>query len=93
MTFIEKNLPIEQLNLVAMAEGNAKKPVYQMHKWWARRLGSVFRMITLSVFGQEEESEVSIWHKFCNGSDLQGKISKYTTAVEELTEAQCVKKL
>jgi len=74
MTFIEKNLPIEQLNLVAMAEGNAKKPVYQMHKWWARRLGSVFRMITLSVFGQEEESEVSIWHKFCNGSDLQGKI-------------------
>jgi len=22
-----------------MAEGNSKKPVYQMHKWWARRLG------------------------------------------------------
>jgi hypothetical protein len=32
MTFIEKNLPIEQLNPVAMSEGNAKKPVYQMHK-------------------------------------------------------------
>ncbi|MBC7233334.1 MAG: DUF1156 domain-containing protein [Chloroflexi bacterium] len=74
MTFIEKNLPVEKLNPVAMAEGNAKKPVYQMHKWWARRLGSVFRMITLSTFSPESESETSIWRKFCEGADLQGKI-------------------
>ncbi len=74
MAFIEKSLPIENLNPVAMAEGNAKKPVYQMHKWWARRLGSVFRTITLSVFGGDDESEVAIWHKFCNGADLQGRV-------------------
>jgi adenine-specific DNA methylase len=74
MTFIEKNLPIEKLNPVAMSEGNARKPVYQMHKWWARRLSSVFRMITLSIFSREDESEVSIWRKFCDGADLQGKI-------------------
>jgi len=42
MKFIEKSFPVQYLNPVAMAEGNAKKPVYQMHKWWARRLGSVF---------------------------------------------------
>jgi len=74
MTFIEKNLPIEKLNPVAMSEGNARKPVYQMHKWWARRLSSVFRMITLSIFSREDEPEVSIWRKFCDGADLQGKI-------------------
>lgn len=74
MTFIEKDLPIEKLNPVALSEGNAKKPVYQMHKWWARRLGSVFRMIILSTFSQENESEIDIWRKFCDGTDLQGKI-------------------
>jgi len=74
MRYIEKSLPIQHLNRVAMAEGNAKKPVYRMHKWWARRLGSVFRMITLAAFAPFEESEMSIWHRFCEGADLQGKI-------------------
>jgi len=72
MRFIEKTLPIEYLNPVAMAEGNAKKPVYRMHKWWARRLGSVFRMITLATFTGHEQS--NIWQQFCEGTDLQGKI-------------------
>lgn len=74
MRFIEKNFPIQYLNPVAMAEGNAKKPVYQIHKWWARRLGSVFRMITLSAFSNEEESSDDVWHKFCNGASLNGPI-------------------
>ncbi|MEW6215619.1 MAG: DNA methyltransferase, partial [Nitrospirota bacterium] len=74
MKFIEKTMPVEYLNVVAMAEGNAKKPVYQMHKWWARRLGSVFRMITLSAFSDERESDNDIWHKFCNGANLNGVI-------------------
>lgn len=74
MAFIEKDLPIEKLNPVAMSEGNSKKPVYQMHKWWARRLGSVFRMIVLAAFGRQDESEADIWHRFCNGVDLGGKI-------------------
>lgn len=74
MAFIEKGLPVEKLNPVAIAEGNSKKPVYQMHKWWARRLGSVFRMLTLATFAQEDESEATLWHRFCNGTYLQDKI-------------------
>ncbi len=74
MTYIEKDLPIELLNPVAMSEGNSKKPVYQMHKWWARRLGSVFRMITLAAFSERSESATNIWDKFCQGYDLRGKI-------------------
>jgi putative DNA methylase len=74
MAFIEKDLPVEHLNRVAMSEGNAKKPVYQMHKWWARRLGSVFRMITLATFSAKDQSSTSIWHKFCDGADLGGYV-------------------
>lgn len=74
MKFIEKDLPVEYLNPVAMAEGNAKKPVYQMHKWWARRLGSVFRMITLTTFSDEKETMDDIWYKFSNGTNLNGAI-------------------
>jgi len=72
--YIEKSFPVEYLNPVAMAEGNAKRPVYQMHKWWARRLGSVFRMITLSAFSDEDESDESIWYKFCAGANLNDVI-------------------
>ncbi|MEW6418432.1 MAG: DNA methyltransferase [Nitrospirota bacterium] len=74
MKFIEKSFPVEYLNQVAMAEGNAKKPVYQMHKWWARRLGSVFRMITLSAFSDQTVSDNDIWQHFCNGARRDGVI-------------------
>jgi hypothetical protein len=30
--------PTEEVSHLALCEGNAKKPVYTMHKWWARRL-------------------------------------------------------
>ncbi|MFC7177877.1 DUF1156 domain-containing protein [Halosegnis marinus] len=49
---IERGFPIEQLNDIAEKEsyGGARqwyRPIYTMHKWWARRLGSVFRAISL----------------------------------------------
>lgn len=74
MKFIEKGFPVEYLNPVAMAEGNAKKPIYQIHKWWARRLGSVFRMITICAFSDEKESDNDILHKFYGGANLNGAI-------------------
>ncbi|MEM3564117.1 MAG: DNA methyltransferase [Candidatus Jordarchaeaceae archaeon] len=74
MKFIEKSFPVQYLNSVAKAEGNAKKPVYRMHKWWARRLGSVFRMIILSAFSEQKESDDDLWHKFCNGANLNNVI-------------------
>jgi adenine-specific DNA methylase len=74
MKFIEKSFPVDYLNPVAMAEGNAKKPIYQMHKWWARRLGSVFRMVILATFSDENQSDNDIWHMFCNGANLNGAI-------------------
>jgi putative DNA methylase len=74
MSYIEHDFPVEKLNRVALAEGNSKKPVYAMHKWWARRLGSVFRMIILAAFGEDGEPAESVWGKFCQGYNLQGKL-------------------
>lgn len=56
---IEVTYPIEQVNEIANRESHAKRyyrPVYTMHKWWARRLGSVFRSILLYALADEEMS-------------------------------------
>jgi len=74
MSYILKDFPIERLNEIALKEANAKKPIYQIHKWWARRLGSVFRMIILATFLPQDISEAELWRKFYQKTDLGGKI-------------------
>lgn len=47
---IERAFPIERVNEIAAKESRAGmhyRPVYTMHKWWARRMGCVFRSILL----------------------------------------------
>jgi adenine-specific DNA methylase len=59
---IERGFPIERVNEIAEKEGRAKmyyRPIYTMHKWWARRLGCVFRAISLyTLLDDPEEVEV-----------------------------------
>ncbi len=38
---IEKYFPIIEINRLAIPERNAFKPIYQMHKWFARRASCV----------------------------------------------------
>ncbi len=45
---IEESFPIVEVNRLAVPERNAFKPIYQMHKWFARRASSVFRAILLA---------------------------------------------
>src|SRR5471030_1181865 len=48
-TCLEVDFPILPVNQVAVLEGNAGKPIYQMSKWWARRRSSVFRAILIAA--------------------------------------------
>lgn len=48
-TCLEVDFPILPVNQVAMIEGNASKPIYQLSKWWARRRSSVFRSLLLAA--------------------------------------------
>lgn len=48
----EENFPFEELSRIAEAESWRKeinRPIYHIHKWWAHRLGSVFRAITIAA--------------------------------------------
>ena len=44
---IELSFPIAEINRLAVPERNSFKPIYQMHKWFARRASCVFRAILL----------------------------------------------
>ncbi len=46
---IEEYFPIVEVNRLAVPERNAFKPIYTMHKWFARRSSSVFRAILLGA--------------------------------------------
>ncbi|MFW6116771.1 MAG: DUF1156 domain-containing protein, partial [bacterium] len=35
--YIEYDFPLREVNRLAEKEAYAKKPIYIMHKWWARR--------------------------------------------------------
>jgi putative DNA methylase len=51
-TCLEVDFPILPVNHVAKIEaasGAAKKPIYQMSKWWARRQSSVFRSMLIAA--------------------------------------------
>jgi len=68
---IENNFPFEDIDPVAEIESYRKeinRPIYHIHKWWAKRLGSVFRSI---VSGALTEGEWKDFYKYQNNS---GKI-------------------
>ena len=64
-TCIEVDFPILPVNQVAVIEGNAGKPIYQMSKWWARRRSSVFRAMLLASAMKapknEAEAAKAVW--------------------------------
>ena len=71
---IERGFPIERVNEIAEKEGRAKmyyRPIYTMHKWWARRLGCVFRAICLYTLLDDPE-KVSVFEPGHEDETLAG---------------------
>ena len=56
--------PTEEVSRLALCEGNSKKPIYIMHKWWARRLGVIFRMLLICHAAEEDTPEEELWERF-----------------------------
>ncbi len=74
-TCLEVDFPILPVNQVAIIEGNAGKPIYQMSKWWARRRSSVFRAMLLAAATRAPEDSAlaapTVWdHYYCNHQAL-----------------------
>jgi len=54
MPYIKRDFPVEKLDEIVRREANAKKPVYHLHKFWARRVGSTFRAMMLATFLEDD---------------------------------------
>lgn len=74
VSYIEREFPVENLTPIVNAEVNSKRPIYQIHKWWARRLSSVFRMILLAATAPPSEKSEDLWRKYLTDTSLDGKL-------------------
>jgi putative DNA methylase len=73
-TALEHNFPIVEVSQIAEHESWRKeinRPLYHIHKWWATRLGSVFRAIILAALSPRQ---YPIWQAFYKRHRLNGKI-------------------
>ncbi len=73
-TALECDFPIVEISQIAEQESWRKeinRPIYHIHKWWATRLGSVFRSITL---GALSPPGADTWAQFYETHDLAGKV-------------------
>lgn len=73
-TALECDFPLVEISQVAEQESWRKeinRPIYHIHKWWATRLGSVFRGIALGALSQPG---TDTWAQFYKKHDLAGKV-------------------
>ena len=72
---IEEYFPIVEINRLAVPERNAFKPIYQMHKWFARRSSSVFRAILLGAMKPAGTDIMAEFYKdHTNDPDTKDKV-------------------
>src|ERR1039458_1706309 len=83
-TCLEVDFPIIPINQIAIVEGNASKPIYQMSKWWARRRSSVFRSMLLAAAmkAPEDESKAAkaVWDVYYANHQKHGSLRHLTVA-------------
>ena len=83
-TCLEVDFPILPVNQVAIIEGNAGKPIYQMSKWWARRRSSVFRsmLIAAATKAPEDKSHAAklVWDNYYANHQKKGAFNHLKVA-------------
>lgn len=83
-TCLEVDFPILPVNQVAIIEGNAGKPIYQMSKWWARRRSSVFRsmLIAAATKAPEDKSHAAklVWDNYYANHQKKGAFKNLKVA-------------
>ena len=53
-------VPIAEIAELALREGQCTNPIYRVHRWFARRLGSQFRAILAGLSPKPEEAD-RVW--------------------------------
>lgn len=68
------SFPVEKINLLAERESWRKelnRPIYHIHKWWAQRLGSVFRALIIYILG---DKKIDVWDAFYKKNNFSNAI-------------------
>ncbi len=83
LTCLEVDFPIEPINALAKVEvssGPARKRVYCMSKWWARRASSVFRAMLVAAAteapGKRDEAAKLVWDHYYANHQKAGMFKK-----------------
>jgi putative DNA methylase len=72
---IEEDFPIVEINRLAVPERNSFKPIYQIHKWFARRASCVFRAILLGALKPAGTNIMEEFYKdHSKDPDTNGKV-------------------
>lgn len=74
ITALENSFPITEISKLAEQESWRKeinRPIYHIHKWWATRLGTVFRALAIGALTPEK---TNIWEAFYENHNLKNKI-------------------
>ncbi len=86
-TCIEVDFPIIPINQIASLEassGAAKKPIYQMSKWWARRQSSVFRgmLLASAIKAPDDPSDAAkqVWSAYYGNHQHKGAFKNLKVA-------------
>ncbi len=62
-------MPLDELALLAVREGRRPRPIYQIHKWFARRLGCSVRAL---LVGSVENPSADFWDAYYGTTNLSG---------------------
>lgn len=77
-------LPVNQVATIEAASGAAKKPIYQMSKYWARRQSSVFRsmLIAAATKAPEDKSHAAklVWDNYYANHQKKGAFKHLNVA-------------
>jgi adenine-specific DNA methylase len=71
MTETWDKLPLDLMDDFAEKESYSRhhyRPVYSMHKWWARRPGSTFRILTLAALTGDDTTKDDIIRRNDSGT-------------------------
>jgi len=70
-----QKLPLELMDEYAERESHSRhhyRPIYSLHKWWARRSGTTFRTLGISALSSEDTTKTDILRRTSNGG-VDGK--------------------
>jgi len=84
MTSSKKEFPASAVSILSRME-NAKRqyyrPVYSLHKWWARRAGAVFRSIGLFALREDGESILEVKQRSVDPTSLYFRPNRFPEKV------------